>query len=43
MYNVLIVDDEPVICEGLCKIVDWNSYNFNVIDTASNGKDAWKR
>lgn len=40
MYNVLIVDDEPIICEGLCKIIDWNDYDFNVIDTASNGRDA---
>ena len=24
MYNILIVDDEPAICEGLCTIIDWH-------------------
>lgn len=40
MYNVLIVDDEPIICEGMCKIIDWNDYGFNIIDIAGNGREA---
>lgn len=43
MYNVLIVDDEPIICEGMCKIIDWNDYGFHVIDIASNGKEAMEK
>ncbi|RKM60604.1 response regulator [Butyrivibrio sp. CB08] len=39
MYKVLIVDDEPVIVEGLRKIVDWEKYNCVVVGTASSGKE----
>ncbi|WP_026496884.1 response regulator transcription factor [Butyrivibrio sp. WCD3002] len=39
MYKVLIVDDEPVIAEGLKKIVDWEKYNCVVAGTASSGKE----
>lgn len=37
MYKVLIVDDEPIICEGLKKSVRWENYNCEVAGTASNG------
>lgn len=40
MYNVLIVDDETIICEGISKIIDWRKYNFNVIGLAENGREA---
>ncbi len=39
MYKVLIVDDEPVIAEGLRKIVDWQAYDCVVVGTASSGKE----
>ncbi len=39
MYKVLIVDDEPVIAEGLKKIVDWEKYDCVVTGTASSGKE----
>ena len=39
MYKVLIVDDEPVIAEGLKKIVDCEKYNCVVAGTASSGKE----
>lgn len=39
MYKVLIVDDEPIIVEGLRKIVDWEKYNCVVVGTASSGKE----
>ena len=39
MYKVLIVDDEPVIVEGLRKIVDWEKYNCVVVGTAASGKE----
>ncbi len=39
MYKVLIVDDEPVIAEGLKKIVDWEKYNCVVAGIASSGKE----
>ena len=40
MYRVLIVDDEPVITEGLCMLVDWDSYGFKEVLTATDGDDA---
>lgn len=36
-YRVLIVDDEPSIREGLPSLIDWKSYGFEVVGTASNG------
>ncbi|MFB5268497.1 response regulator [Paenibacillus enshidis] len=40
MYNVLIVDDEPAIREGLTTIMDWGSLGFRVADTAGSGREA---
>lgn len=39
MYKVVIVDDEPLIVEGLKKIVDWDRYDCVVAGTASSGKE----
>ncbi|MCR5688543.1 MAG: response regulator [Lachnospiraceae bacterium] len=39
MYKVVIVDDEPLIAEGLKKIVDWDSCGCVVVGTASSGKE----
>ncbi|GAA0179935.1 hypothetical protein SH2C18_27200 [Clostridium sediminicola] len=35
--NVLIVDDERIVREGLKKYVNWEKYNMNVIGTAASG------
>lgn len=43
MYNVLIVDDEKSVCEGLSVIIDWEKYGFKVLNTAVNGKDALEK
>ncbi|WP_138752041.1 response regulator transcription factor [Paenibacillus sinopodophylli] len=40
MHRVLIVDDEPMIREGLQTLVDWNKHGFSVVGTASNGREA---
>ncbi|PTM59513.1 response regulator [Desmospora activa] len=40
MFNVLIVDDEPVIQEGLKTIIPWSDYGFRIDDVAANGKEA---
>jgi two-component system response regulator YesN len=39
MYNVLIADDDPNVCEGLSIMIDWEKYGFRVVDTAANGKE----
>ena len=38
MLNVIIIDDEITIREGLKTIIDWNAYGFDVVDMASNGQ-----
>ncbi|MBY0203743.1 response regulator transcription factor [Paenibacillus cucumis (ex Kampfer et al. 2016)] len=40
MINVLIVDDEPFIRQGLLLLIDWNSLGFQVCGQASNGVQA---
>lgn len=40
MYNVLLVDDEPFITEGLIDAVDWSAFGLEVVGSADNGKRA---
>lgn len=37
MYKVVIVDDEPVIVEGLSKCFDWKRWDCEVVAVADNG------
>ncbi len=39
MYKVFIVDDEPLILEGLRKIVDWEKYGCIVVGEGNSGKE----
>ncbi|MBR3203645.1 MAG: response regulator [Solobacterium sp.] len=39
MYKVVIVDDEPVILQGLEKMVDWNRYGCVVAGSARSGAE----
>lgn len=40
MRNVLLVDDEPLIVEGMQSIIDWNANHMQIADTARNGVEA---
>ncbi|MCL1795790.1 MAG: response regulator [Clostridia bacterium] len=40
MYKLLLVDDEPEICEGLQKVVDLEALGFIVVGTARSGMQA---
>ena len=40
MYQVMIVDDEQAVCQGMQRLIDWGSYGFEVVQTASNGQEA---
>lgn len=40
MYKLLIVDDEPLVREGLRVSINWEDYGFTVIGEASNGEEA---
>lgn len=40
MLKVLLVDDEPLVLEGLKVMVDWNALGFMICGQTTNGEDA---
>lgn len=43
MYQVLLVDDEPIILSGIKYLIDWEKNDCQIIDTARNGKQALEK
>lgn len=43
MLKVLIVDDEPIIREGLKSVIDWERYGFRICGEAENGLEGIKK
>lgn len=41
MYKVYLLDDEIFILEGLRYILPWEEYGFEIVGSASNGKDGY--
>ncbi|KOY16372.1 helix-turn-helix domain-containing protein [Paenibacillus xylanivorans] len=41
MMNVLLVDDEPWVLEGMRTMVNWDKYGFRICGEAENGNAAW--
>lgn len=39
MYKVVIIDDEPVIVEGLTRLIPWEKYHCTVTACAYNGRE----
>lgn len=39
MWRVAIIDDEPIIVEGLSKSLPWEKWGCQVVATAENGED----
>ena len=39
MLEILIVDDEPAIREGLRRIIDWEKHGFRICGEAGNGRE----
>ena len=39
MYKVAIIDDEPLIVEGLSRTIAWEKWNCQVAGTAGDGKE----
>ncbi|MDD3206058.1 MAG: response regulator [Lachnospiraceae bacterium] len=37
MYKVMIIDDEPIIVEGLSRSIKWEEFNCQVVATAGDG------
>ena len=42
MYKVVIIDDEFVIRDGMCSIVNWEKYDCEVVGTADDGLEGKK-
>ncbi len=42
MYKVVLVDDEPIIVEGLSRSVEWEKWNCKVVGTANDGLEGRK-
>ena len=42
MYKVVIIDDEPIIVEGLSRGVNWDAFHCLVAGTAGSGEDGLK-
>ena len=40
MYRVIVVDDEPLIRERICKKMDWESIGYELVGRFENGLDA---
>lgn len=38
MYKVVIVDDEPIIVDGLSRIIQWDKYGCRLVGTAFDGR-----
>ncbi len=43
MYQVLIVDDEPIVKIALRSMLDWGELGFHICATASNGEEALEK
>lgn len=39
MYKVVIIDDEPLIVEGLSRSIPWDKWKCEVVGTAHDGKE----
>lgn len=43
MYRVMLVDDEPIIVEGLSRSIPWEKWNCEVVATANDGLEGKER
>ena len=39
MHRVVLIDDETIIVEGLCRVVPWEDYGCQVVGTACNAEE----
>ena len=42
MYKIVIIDDEPIIVEGLARTMPWNEWECLVAGTAYDGVEGQK-
>ena len=39
MYRFLIIDDEPVVREGIAENIDWNAHGFELVGACRDGRE----
>ncbi len=39
MYKVVIIDDEPIIVEGISRMIPWEKFGCQIVDTANDGNE----
>ncbi|MDF2906667.1 MAG: two component AraC family transcriptional regulator [Herbinix sp.] len=39
MYKVVIIDDEPIIVEGISRMIKWDQFDCKIIATANDGTE----
>lgn len=39
MYKVVIIDDEPIIVDGLSRVIQWDKFDCRVVGTAFDGRE----
>ena len=39
MYKVILIDDEPIIVEGLTRVIKWEDYNCMIVASANDGNE----
>lgn len=39
MYKVVIIDDEPIIVEGISRMISWEKYQCRIVATANDGME----
>ncbi len=43
MYQVMIIDDEMIVREGIKNLIPWEDYNFEICQEGIDGKDGLKK
>lgn len=43
MFKVVLIDDEPIIIEGLKKILDWHALGFEIVAVAYDGINGFSK
>lgn len=38
-YRILIIDDEPVVREGIAETIDWNRHGFDLVGACRDGRE----
>lgn len=43
VYSIMIVEDEYLVRQGISSLVDFKTFDMEVMDEAENGFDAWEK